>query len=517
MAEQVAGENIGASPLGRLARAAWPYLAATLLVAFTVAAARVLAPVAWVPHVSVLFLGCVLVAAVPWGMGPSLLAVGLAIAASAFFFFPPLGSFLVDRPQDLVDLSAFAILAVLLSQQTARIRRQAAVAQAREALVSDLYAFSRRVAGIVDRDGLCRAILDGLRRAIGRPLALILPADGGAVPVAREPAESEPPGPAVLAMAEGLMGTPASPPAATAAGGGPWQLHALRAGGRAVAVLAVRGPSPPALSRATAALLDQAAVAIERAELARAVETARVRALADELREALVNSVSHDLKTPLTSIIGSATALKEFWPLYDEAARVDLIATIHEEAVRLGHVVGNALELARFRSGGMKPRREATEVADVVNAAVADAQRTARGRAITVELPADLPMLDLDPFLAERALVQILENAAKYSAAETPIAVVAGMSADEVRIEVSDAGIGFAPEEARLMFDRFYRATGEDAAIAGTGLGLAIARAFVTANGGTIEAFSPGPGLGATFRISYPLPMATAAEGAPSR
>lgn len=126
-------------------------------------------------------------------------------------------------------------------------------------------------------------------------------------------------------------------------------------------------------------------------------------------------------------------------------------------------------------------------------------------------------MLDLDPFLAERALVQILENAAKYSAAESPIVVVARVSADEVRVEVTDAGIGFAPEEAELVFDRFYRGTGDDDAIAGTGLGLAIARAFVHANGGTIEAFSPGRGLGATFRIGYPVPAAVAAEGPSTR
>ena len=502
---------------GRVVRALWPYLAATVLVAITVAVARMLAPFAWVPHVSVLFLGCVLIAAGPWGMGPSLLAVGLAIAASAFFFFPPIYSFGVDHPQDLVDLSAFAIVAVLFSQQTARFRRHAAEARAREALVSDLYAFSRRVAGIVDRDELCRAILDGLRRAIGMPMALILPADGGPAVVAREPADAGLPGPAVLAAAERLMWKPTAEPVTAPTTGAPWQLHALRAGGGVVAVLAVAGASPPPVSQATQALLDQAAIAIERADLARAVETARVRVLADELREALVNSVSHDLKTPLTSIIGSATALKEFWALYDDPARVDLVAAIHEEAIRLGHVVGNALELARFRSGGMKPAREATEMADIVNAAVADAQRTAPRRVIQVELPADLPMLDLDPFLAERALVQILENAAKYSAAESPIVVVARVSADEVRVEVTDAGIGFAPEEAELVFDRFYRGTGDDDAIAGTGLGLAIARAFVHANGGTIEAFSPGRGLGATFRIGYPVPAAVAAEGPSTR
>lgn len=489
--------------LVRIARGVGPYAAAALFVAITVAVVEALAPVAWVPHISVLFLGCVLAAAVPWGVGPSLLAVALAVAASAYFFLPPIYSFWVDRTQDIVDLTAFALLAVVLSQQTARIRRNAAQARAKERLVSDLYAFSRRISGIVDRDELLRTMLDGLRPIFGGHLAFVLPAIDAAEEIVRDPdATLDQP---ALAAARRTMRTGL----ADASAEGTWRLFPLKAGGRVVAVLIASGRGMPDTAAEAGvdpiAMLDQAAIAIERADLARAVENAKVKARTDDLREALVDSVSHDLKTPLTSIIGSATALKDFWRKYDEGARIELVATIQEEAVRLGRVVGNALDLARFRSGEMKPRRETTEAADIVNTAVADAQRMAPGRSFDVNLPEDLPMLDLDPFLAERALVQVLENAAKYSPPETSISVVARASSNEVAIEVSDRGIGFAPEEAPYIFDHFYRGVGDDKRIAGTGLGLAIARTFVEADGGSIVAISRGRGSGATFRVAYPV------------
>ncbi len=501
--------------LGRLARAIWPYLAATLLVHVTVAVVQALAPIAWVPHISVLFLGCVLGAAVPWGVGPSLLAVILAMAASAFFFFPPIHSFMVDHPQDLVDLSAFGILAVVLSQQTARIRRQAAEARTRERRISDLYAFSHRIAGLVDREELGHAILDGLRSTFGSPLALIKLTEDGDRYVIKDPGAA--PTPVILAAADRMLETGPSVHEFVAEGDTTRHLYPLKTGERIVAVLV--GADSSILDSAAkagldaSALLDHAAVAIELGRLARSLEAARVQARADELREVLVNSVSHDLKTPLTSIIGSVTALKEFWRRYDEAVRIDLVDTIYEEAIRLGHVVGNALDLARLRSGEMTLRREVTEMADVVNAAIADVSRVAPGRTIDVRLPDDLPMLEIDPFLAERALVQILENATKYSPAETPVTVVARSTASAVTVEISDAGIGFAPEEAVQVFERFYRGAGDDSATAGAGLGLAIARAFVRANGGTIEAASPGRGRGATFRVAYPVSTSVPERG----
>ena len=516
MAQQSVRRRVVRGRLGRVARAAGPYAAATLLVIVTVVVMQALAPVAWVPHFSVLFLGCVLASAVPFGVGPSILTVVLAVAASAFFFFPPLYSLAVDEPQDLVDLTAFAILAVILSQQTARIRRQASEARMREQRVSDLYTFSRRIAGLVDREELGRAILDGLKTTFGSPLALIKLTDEGGRHVIKDPGADL--GPATLAAADEMLGLGSSPQSETGEADERWYLFPLKSGDRTIAVLAAPDAETPERSARTgldlSALLDHAAAAIERARLDRALEAARDQARADELREALVNSVSHDLKTPLTSIVGSVTALKEFWRRYDETARIDLVDTIHGEAIRLGHVVGNALDLARLRSGEMKLRREATEVADVVNAAIADVSRLTPGRVIDVRLPEDLPILEIDPFLAERALVQILENATKYSPAGTSIVVAARRTPSEVTVEVSDAGVGFPPEEARHVFDRFYRGSGDDAAIAGSGLGLAIARAFVEADGGSIRASSPGRGRGATFHVVYPVPASIPERGA---
>jgi two-component system, OmpR family, sensor histidine kinase KdpD len=499
--------------LRRAERAIRPYLAAALLVGVTVAVAQTLSAVTWVPHISVLFLACVLGAAVPWGVGPSLLALVLAILASAYYFFPPLNDFRIASPQDVVDLGAFAAVGVLLSHLTHRIRRQAAEAGAREERIADLYAFSDRVAGVVDRGALCRAIIDGLDRAVAAPMALILPSAPGADLEVHGRAEAENPGPAVLAEAKRMIAGRATDPATIEEGEARWRLKPLTGGGPVVAVLAVRNPPAPRLSRAAIALLGQAAMAIERADLAREVEDAKVRVRADELREVLVNSVSHDLKTPLTSIIGAATALGDYWPRYDEATRRDLVATIREEAVRLGRTVGNALDLARFRNA-MTPQHEPTDLADIVNAAVAEAQRAAPERVFEVRVPGDLPLLELDPFLAERALLQILDNAVKYSPAGTPITVIAQHRPDEIVVEVADLGVGFEPDEAPHVFDRFYRASGGDAQIAGTGLGLAIARAFVEADGGAVTADSAGRGAGARFRVAYPIPSIELERGA---
>jgi two-component system sensor histidine kinase KdpD len=484
-----------------------PYAGAAVLVMLAVGAAAVLDRTVPLTHVSILFIGAVLVSAVLWGLGPALFATALGAAAASYFFYAPIYSFKVARPHDVVDIILFVVMSILGANVAARGRRRAIEARRSEGRTKDLYAFSRRLAGIADPNDLYFSILDELGSLIDGPILLLLPGEQALI-IFSAYLSDHPLSDAAQAEAERVWrSVEPKGDSVFKQGREAWHFRMLRTGRGRVGILAVCGPITE--SPHLASVLDQASIAIERTQLAAKIEDARVQERAEKLREALLNSISHDLQTPLASIIGSATALQSFGSLYDDAARGDLLATIREEGERLNHVIRNTLDLSRIRAGDIAPRLELVEPADIINAALRRAQRSLSRRNIKVEMPANLPMLRLDLFLMEQALVNLLENAIKYSSVDTPVLLVARERAGEVEIDVADKGVGLAAAERTRVFDRFYRVTRPDAAPAGTGLGLAIARAFVDANGGRIEALSAGPGTGTTFRVILPVPEET--------
>jgi K+-sensing histidine kinase KdpD len=262
------------------------------------------------------------------------------------------------------------------------------------------------------------------------------------------------------------------------------------------------------------ALQDRAALALEGARLRREVAEARLKAQGEALRDALVSSVSHDLQTPLAAILGSATTLESFGAQGDPGRQRELVATIREESERLASYIENVLELTRIRSGRIAPRLELVELADIVDAALRRKSKALGGRAVDVDLPADLPMLRLDLFLMETALANVLDNTAKYAPAATRLRIGARVERGEVVLDVADQGSGIAAADLVRVFEPFYRGAGPgDRPPSGTGLGLSICRAFVQANGGSVEALSAGPGCGATLRIRVPIPAAAVVEG----
>jgi two-component system sensor histidine kinase KdpD len=258
------------------------------------------------------------------------------------------------------------------------------------------------------------------------------------------------------------------------------------------------------------------ALATETRRQRQEAEDVRFVAKTEELREAVLNSISHDLQTPLASIIGSVTALRSFGGLYDGAAREDLIATIEEEAERLERFINNVLDLTRIRAGQITPRFEVVELADIVESALRKVERDLVGHDVRVELPEELPMLSVDLFLMEHALLNVLTNAGKYSPKGTQIRISARRVDDVVHLEVADSGAGISADDLPHVFDQFYRGGLNDARNAGTGLGLAICRAFVEANHGSVEVASAGVGKGATFRFVLPATEAPTTDLAAS-
>ncbi len=244
------------------------------------------------------------------------------------------------------------------------------------------------------------------------------------------------------------------------------------------------------------------------------VAEARMRQETDLLREALIGSVSHELRTPLASILGAATVLVETPTVAGDARLKMLAGIIRDEAERLDGDIQNLLDSSRVARDGVRPHRQWCDPADIVNAAIERRRRRLAGHDVRLDVARDLPLVDVDALLIEQALGHLLDNAGKYSAAGTVIRVAARRLPDEVAFSVADQGPGLTEEERARAGERFFRGPRHATTLPGSGLGLWIARAFVTANGGSLDAQSPGPGQGATFSIR--LPAAGSASGPPA-
>jgi two-component system sensor histidine kinase KdpD len=279
----------------------------------------------------------------------------------------------------------------------------------------------------------------------------------------------------------------------------------LRVSARTLGVLAVPIEPDGLLLQEQRQLLDtlsrQTAMALERAALAEAAEKNRTRAEREELRNALLSSVSHDLRTPLAAITGAASTLLARNDGPGPLSR-ELLETIFDESARLNRLVGNLLDMTRLESGGVVVRKEWTPLEEVVGAALNRVDAELVGRAVTTQLPDALPLVPLDGVLMEQVFFNMLENAAKYTPAGSPIEIAAWREGDEVVVTVADRGPGLEPGAEQRVFEKFYRARGTRAS--GTGLGLAICRGIVMAHGGSITAENRKGG-GATFTLRLPL------------
>jgi two-component system sensor histidine kinase KdpD len=442
------------------------------------------------PSKSIVFVPVVLGVAIFWGMVPALIATLAAVFAGSFFFYPPILSLHVDNPQELIDLVVFSCVAIACSQLAEMARRAIRAADDRTGMMRDLLAFSRRIADVVDIADLPAVLADGIARLTGRSVVLFVPDGEGLREVARcGDCGREMPERLVEGALQGAV-TPGC--------------HVLRDGREVNGVVVLLSlPENDAVDPILlAALLEQTGAALVHMRLAAALEETRVAARAENLREAVLGSISHDLQTPLASILGAATTLEAFGARCTEAMRGELLASIRAGAQRLERHIARMLDLTRVRAGQLAPHVEAVDVADVTGAALRHAGDALAGHPVEVEVPDDLPMVMTDPVLVEQAVVNILENAGKYAPPGTQVRLSARLDGPEVIVAIRDAGIGLHRDDIERVFAPFYRADRESGQLSGTGLGLMISRAFVEAAGGRIWAESEGPGRGATFCIA---------------
>jgi two-component system, OmpR family, sensor histidine kinase KdpD len=486
-----------------------PYVGSLVFVAVALGIGLVLQQILAVSNIALVFLTAVLVSAIAYGLWAALFACLVSVLAYNFFFLPPLYTFTIADPENVVALFFFAIVAVIASNLASRVRAQAVSARQRAKTTEDLYLFSRKLAGAISLDDLLWATAYQIALMLKARVVLLLPEDESlAVRAGYPPEDRLDEGDIAAAKWCWQNNRPAGRGADTLPGARRLFLP-MRTGRGAVGVVGLDSDRPgplltPDQRRLLDALTDQAALAIERVNLVRDVDEAKLAAETERLRSALLTSISHDLRTPLASILGSATSLKDHRRSLDDAAQAELVGTIQEEAERLNRFIGNLLDMTRLESGAIEPRAEVVDLADVVGSALGRASKVLAAHRIEVDLAADLPLLQVDPVLLEQVLFNLLDNAAKYAPAGTEVRLEAAHDRDAVRVRILDRGDGIPTADLERIFDKFYRVHAADRQRAGTGLGLAICRGFVEAMGGSVVAGNRQDGSGAVFTVTLP-------------
>jgi two-component system sensor histidine kinase KdpD len=496
------------------------YAAAVAAVAAALGVARLAEPVLGLETVDLIFLTPIIGVAMALGLGPSLLASVVASLAYNFFFLPPVHTFTIAEPTNVAAFFFFLLVAILVSNLAARVRTQMLDTRKRARTTEALYGFSRKIAGIGAIDDLLWAAAYQIASMLRLDVVVLLPEQERLVVKIGYPPEDEIDAADIGAAKWAFeTNTPAGHGAATLPGAKRLFLP-LRTARGAIGVVGLSRARRGALlapdeRRLLDSLLDQIAIAIERITLAQEMDRIRVAAEAERLRSALLSSLSHDLKTPLASIIGAASSLRQYGAGFDASDREELVRTIESEAERLNRFVINLLDMTRLESGTIAIERVPVDLAEVVATALDRTARSLAGHRVEVDIEPDLPMLRLDPVLFEQALVNLLENAAKYAPAGTLVTVAARRAAGGVVLAVADEGPGIPVGEIGRIFEKFYRAHDRDRRPAGTGLGLAICHGFIEALGGTITAANRSDRSGAVFTTVFPAAI-VAAERRPA-
>ena len=518
----IAGEEIAGEPLPKKTVRTErqepvdpkPYIFALLGVGAAVGVSELLWPWIGSQNTDLVLLTAIVAIAVRFGLWPSLLASVVSALCYNFFFTEPYHTFSIADPRNVIAVIFFTIVAIIVSNVAARSRTLAVTAMARARTTESLYVFSRKLVGVATLDDLLWATAYQTALMLKVRVVLLLPDNGTIAVKAGYPPED------VLDKADLAAANwawehdrPAGRGSDTLPGAKRLFVP-MRTGRGAIGVVGIDSDKPgplltPDQRRLLDALIDQAALAIERVHLVDDLDQAKRRVEADRLRAALLTSISHDLKTPLAAIVGAAGALKDLSPQLDDKAKADLVTTILDELERLNRFIANLLDMTKLEAGSIKPNMARHDVGEIVGSVLERARKILARHAVEIEIAGSLPMLELDPVLFEQVLFNLLDNAAKYAPPKTTIRIESWLEGETVKLQVIDEGSGIPPEEVELVFEKFHRASKGDQVRAGTGLGLAISRGFIEAMGGTIDAANRSDRSGAVFTINLPVPKAS--------
>ena len=453
-------------------------------------------------NVALLYMLPVMAAASLFGLRTGLFAGLASSLAYNFFFLPPTGTLTVNDPENVVSIIVLLGVAIATSQLTSRVRAQADFAAAGARSNAALAGFLRQLTSLGERIEVARTVCSEIGRIFDLRVVLIEDGSAGLVVSASTTADTRLEA-MELAAARWVQdtGKPAGRGSGTLAASD-WLFLPLVAGGRTLAVLGVAredgdDPVRPDQLPLLTSLNDQAALALERLRLEtenRDLDAVRER---DRLRAALLSSVSHDLRTPLTSVLTAARQLRE-------GVTPDLIDTIESEAIRLNRFVSNLLDMARVEAGALKLRIEPVDLTDAVAGAVHDVRATLEGHAINLDVSPILPLVMVDPQLFHHCLLNLLDNAGRYADPGTPITIRGDRRRDMLVLSVLDEGPGIPAGSETAVFETFHRLAGSDRNANGTGLGLAIVKAFAESMGLTARAANRVDRQGADFSLEFP-------------
>jgi K+-sensing histidine kinase KdpD len=457
--------------------------------------------------VPIVYLIPVIVAATRWGTSAAIAAAITSAAAADFFFYPPFYSFRVDDPQAIVDLLLFLVVALVSGDLASRLRSETESLRQREQELQHLYEFSRRLAACFTVSDLISAIQNYLSGTLGRPTAFFFatsdknfqPEPAGAVPLmVQERAAS-------MTRKIGLRADTIRDEATKSV----WLLRSVASDDTTHGVIAVNIGSESraaidASARRVEAILAEASLTLQRLDIGGAMEEAALRLKDQLLRDALHGNLSHELRSPLAAIRGSASVLESMPAIRNEDRAYSLVEAVTDEVERLDGFIGNLLNATRVSASDVRPHLACADPRDIVNAAIRRKSRRLAAHDVRISFDDDLPMINVDSALVEEACGQLLENAAKYSPSGSTILVDTRAAQGRLILSISDQGVGITPDEQQQLGRRSFRSLRHQASVPGSGLGFWIASTFIKANQGSIEIVSGGQGQGTTASIILP-------------
>jgi len=456
--------------------------------------------------VSLIYMLPVVLAATQWGLVPGLVAAVAGAAAADFFFYPPLYSFWLENPQDVIDLLLYLLVAVVTSNLAARVKTKADTLSRREKEISELHAFSQGLATCLTGRDLIFAMQDYLSNTLGYRAVLIAtaPDDQDANHHSAVPEEIRCQAVKLIVANAPRASTTLEPDSRSA-----WLVRVIAPEILGYGAIAVElgdslGGRTAAVAQRVETLLDEATATLKHLKVKEAVEQATINYRTEILRDALVGGVSHELRTPLASILGSCSVLNQMPAIRNDHRSQALVDAIHDQAGRLDTEICDLLNATRITAKGVQPQLMWTDPTDIVNAALKQKQRRLAAHLVKLDLTRDVPLVHVDSVLVEQALGQLLENAAKYSPTGSEIKVSSRCERDHVVFSVKDKGSGLTTEEKSQVGKRCFRGERRTVGESGSGLGLWIASTFIAANGGTLHVESPGPNRGTTISLRLP-------------